>query len=43
MKLGGQPVAIDVGAYYYVERPEHSPDWYDPILFNFLFPKVPNR
>ena len=39
VKFGDQAVAIDVGAYYYVERPEYNPDWYVQILFNFLFPK----
>jgi hypothetical protein len=39
MRYSGQAVAIDAGAYYYIERPEHNPDWYIQILCNFLFPK----
>jgi hypothetical protein len=40
MKFGEQAVAIDVGAYYYVERPQYNPNWYVQILVNFLFPKL---
>lgn len=39
IKFGNQAVAIDVGAYYYVERPQYHPNWYAQILVNFLFPK----
>lgn len=40
VRFGEQPAAIDVGAYYYAERPEYHPNWYAQILFNFLFPKL---
>jgi hypothetical protein len=39
MRFSGQAVAIDAGAYYYIEHPEHNPDWYIQVLVNFLFPK----
>lgn len=39
MKFGGQALAIDAGAYYYIEHPEFNPDWYIQVLVNFLFPK----
>ena len=39
-KVDNQAVAVDVGAYYYAERPEYHPDWYVQILVNFLFPKI---
>ena len=38
-KLGDQAIAVDVGGYYYVERPQYHPNWYAQILVNFLFPK----
>ena len=39
LKLEGRAVAIDVGAYYNVEKPRFANDWYLQILVNFLFPK----
>ena len=39
IRYAGQAVAIDAGAYYYLEHPDYNPDWYIQILCNFLFPK----
>jgi len=39
IRMGGRAVAIDAGAYYYIEHPRYNPDWYIQILCNFLFPK----
>lgn len=38
-KLETMAIAIDAGAYYNVEKPRHSDDWYTQVLVNFLFPK----
>jgi hypothetical protein len=38
-KLGGKAIAVDLGAYYNVERPSFANNWYSQILVNFLFPK----
>jgi len=38
-KLDKKAIAIDVGAYYNVEKPRFANDWYSQILVNFLFPK----
>ena len=38
-KLDKMAVAIDVGAYYNVEKPRFANDWYSQILVNFLLPK----
>lgn len=38
-KLDKKAVAIDIGAYYNVEKPRFANDWYSQILVNFLFPK----
>jgi hypothetical protein len=39
MRFSGRAVAVDLGAYYYIEHPENNPDWYIQFLVNFLFPK----
>lgn len=36
---GKKAVAIDVGAYYNVERPRFANARYSQILVSFLFPK----
>ena len=38
-KLDQKLVAVDVGAYYNVEKPRFANDWYLQILVNFLLPK----
>jgi hypothetical protein len=38
-KLDKKAIAVDVGAYYNVEKPRFANDWYSQILVNFLFPK----
>ena len=38
-KLDQKIMAVDVGAYYNVEKPRFANDWYLQILVNFLLPK----
>jgi hypothetical protein len=38
-RFNKQAIAIDFGAYYFVERPEFYPNMYTQVLVNFLFPK----
>lgn len=38
-KFEKMAMAVDVGAYYNVEKPRFANDWYTQILVNFLFPK----
>lgn len=39
MKFGNQPVNLQAGAYYNVERPTGAPDWNIRLQIQFLFPK----
>ena len=39
MKFGTQPVNLQAGAYYSVERPTGAPDWNVRLQLQFLFPK----
>lgn len=39
MKLGQQPVNVQAGAYYNVERPDVGSDWQVRLQLQLLFPK----
>jgi hypothetical protein len=39
MKFGNQPVNLQAGAYYNVERPTGAPDWNIRLQLQFMFPK----
>jgi len=39
VKIGGHPVAFQVGYRYYAERPSGGPDWGLRFTVTFLFPK----
>jgi len=39
MKFGNQPVNLQAGAYYNVERPTGAPEWNIRLQLQFLFPK----
>ena len=39
VKIGKQPVALQVGYRYYVEKPSGGPDWGLRFAVTFLFPK----
>ena len=39
MKIGGQPVSLQVGGRYYATGPSGTPDWGLRCQFTLLFPK----
>jgi hypothetical protein len=39
LKLGPQPIQLQVGGRYYAERPQGGPDWGIRFTVTFLFPK----
>jgi hypothetical protein len=39
VKIGGHPVAFQLGYRYYVEKPDGGPDWGLRFTVTFLFPK----
>lgn len=39
LKLGGQPLTVQLGYRYYAEAPTHGPDWGLRFAVTFLFPK----
>ena len=39
VKIGGMPVAFQLGYRYYVEKPNGGPDWGLRFAITFLFPK----
>jgi hypothetical protein len=39
LKLGKQPISLQVGARYYAAAPEGGPDWGLRASLTFLFPK----
>jgi hypothetical protein len=39
VKIGGQPIAFQLGYRYYVEKPDGGPDWGLRFTITFLFPK----
>jgi hypothetical protein len=39
VKIGGKPVAFQVGYRYYVDGPNGGPDWGLRFTITFLFPK----
>ncbi|MFZ0827820.1 MAG: transporter [Verrucomicrobiia bacterium] len=39
VKIGGHPVAFQIGYRYYVEKPSGGPDWGLRFTITFLFPK----
>lgn len=39
MKLGNQPISLQVGPRYYVEGPDDGPEWGVRFALTFLFPK----
>jgi hypothetical protein len=39
LKLGTQPVAVQLGARYYAEKPAGGPDWGLRLAMTLLFPK----
>jgi hypothetical protein len=39
VKIGGQPIALTVGARYYADTPDGGPDWRLRFAVIFLFPK----
>lgn len=39
MKFGQQPVNLQAGAYYNVERPDYASRWQVRLQMQFLFPK----
>jgi hypothetical protein len=38
LKIGKQPVSIQLGGRYYAEGPEGSPDWGARLVFTLLYP-----
>jgi hypothetical protein len=38
-KIGPQPVAFQLGARYYAEKPAGGPDWGLRFVMTLLFPK----
>jgi len=39
VKIGGQPVSLQLGYRYYAEKPVYGPDWGVRFQLTFLFPK----
>jgi hypothetical protein len=39
LKIHGQPIALQLGYRYYVEKPDGGPDWGLRFAITFLFPK----
>lgn len=39
VKIGGQPISLQLGYRYYAEKPDHGPDWGVRFQMTFLFPK----
>ena len=39
LKIHGQPIALQAGYRYYVEKPDGGPDWGLRFAITFLFPK----
>ena len=39
VKIGGKPVAFQLGYRYYIEKPSGGPDWGLRFTITFLFPK----
>jgi hypothetical protein len=39
VKIGKLPIAFEAGYRYYVEKPDHGPDWGLRFQITFLFPK----
>ena len=39
LKIGSQPISLQVGYCYYTEAPTNGPDWGIRFTFTFLFPK----
>jgi hypothetical protein len=39
VKIGGHPVAFQVGYRYYADKPDNGPDWGLRFTVSFLFPK----
>jgi hypothetical protein len=39
LKIGGQPLTLQLGYRYYVEKPKDGPDWGLRFAVTFLFPK----
>jgi len=39
MKIGPQPIQLQLGYRYYAERPNGGPDWGIRFTITFLFPK----
>jgi len=39
VKIGGQPLSLQLGYRYFIEQPEYGPDWGLRFQVTFLFPK----
>ena len=39
LKLGNQPISLQLGGRYYAEKPDGGPDWGLRLTVTFLFPK----
>jgi hypothetical protein len=39
LKIGGQPISLQIGYRYYAEKPTGGPDWGLRFAITFLFPK----
>jgi hypothetical protein len=39
VKIGGQPLSLQLGYRYYAEKPDYGPDWGLRFQLTFLFPK----
>ncbi len=39
LKVGKQPIALQIGGRYYAEGPSGAPDWGLRFQLSFLFPK----
>jgi hypothetical protein len=39
LKIGGQPLTLQLGYRYYAEKPKDGPDWGLRFVVTFLFPK----
>src|SRR5256886_9910685 len=40
LKIGKQPIGIQIGGKYYADSPPYGPEWGGPFNFTLLYPKV---
>jgi hypothetical protein len=39
LKLGAQPIQLNLNGRYWVERPDSAPEWGIRLVVTFLFPE----